>query len=61
MPHAKHAEPQLCRGAGERGCGEAAGEKDSGGGRAEFEGGAKAGGVAGCGHQHGGVREQAPR
>ena len=57
VPHAQHAEPQLRRGARLRGGGEVVGEVDGGGGRAEFEGGDEAGGVAGRGRQHRGVRE----
>ena len=37
--HSQHAEPQLRRGAGLRSGGEVAGEKDGGGGCADFEGG----------------------
>ena len=57
VPHAKHTKPQLRRGARLRGGGEVAGEVERGGGCAEFEGGDEAGGVAGCGRQHHGVRE----
>ena len=61
VPHAKQAEPQLCRGAGSRGGWEALGEVHCGGGRAELERGDVAGRVAGSGCQDGRVREQAPR
>ena len=50
LPHAKHAGPQLGRGAGERDCREVAGEKHCGRGGAEFEGGDEARGVTGRGH-----------
>ena len=58
VPHAKHAEPQLGRGAGEWGCGDMDGEEHFRRGGAEFEGGDEVRGVTCCGHQHWWVREQ---